>query len=48
MNTTKLKFEQVFLIKNNFAYILTYTATEATFDQYAQKVNEMATTLEIN
>ncbi|MFA7298767.1 MAG: PsbP-related protein [Candidatus Absconditabacterales bacterium] len=47
MNNTKLQFEQVFLIKNKIAYIITYTATEDTFDQYIKKVNEMIITLEI-
>jgi hypothetical protein len=28
-------------------YIITYTATEDTFDQYSKKVDEMITTLEI-
>lgn len=45
--STKLKWEQVYLIKNKSVYILTYTATAATFDEYAQKINEMVATLEI-
>jgi len=45
--STKLKWEQVYLIKNKAVYILTYTATEATFDQYTKKINEMVATLEI-
>ena len=45
--TTKLKWEQVYLIKNKAVYIITYTATEGTFDQYAQKFDEMVATLEI-
>ncbi len=45
--TTKLQWEQIYLIKNKAVYIVTYTATEATFSQFAQKVDEMAATLEI-
>jgi len=44
---TQLKREQVYLIKNQAVYILSYTATKATFDDYAQKVDEMVSTLEI-
>ena len=47
INSTKLQFEELLLIKDNFVYIITYTATEATFDQYIQKVDEMIATLEI-
>jgi len=47
MNGTNLEFEQVIIIKGKFAYIITYTATEATFSQYVQKVDEMVATLEI-
>lgn len=46
-NNTKLEFEQIVLIKNKAVYILTYTATEATFKEYAQKIDEMIATLEI-
>lgn len=46
-NSTKLQFEQILLIKDKSVYTFTYTATEATFADYAQKVNEMIATLEI-
>ncbi len=42
-----LKWEQIYLIKNKAVYIITYTATDATFDDFATKVDEMATTLEL-
>jgi hypothetical protein len=45
--TTKLQWEQIYLIKNKTVYIVTYTATEATFNQFNQKIDEMAATLEI-
>jgi len=45
--TTKLQREQIYLIKNKAVYIITYTATEATFNEFAQKIDEMAATLEI-
>ena len=44
---TKLKWEQVYLIKNKAVYIVSYTATTATFADYAQKIDEMVATLEI-
>lgn len=44
---TKLQWEQVYLIKNKAVYIITYTATEATFDEFIQKLDEMIATLEI-
>lgn len=44
---TKLQREQIYLIKNKNVYVLTYTATEDTFNEFAQKVDEMAATLEI-
>ena len=44
---TTLEWEQVYVIKNTVVYILTYTATEATFNQYTQKVDEMVATREI-
>ncbi len=42
-----LEWEQIYLIKDKTVYIITYTATEATFSQYIQKIDEMAATLEI-
>jgi len=44
---TKLQREQVYLIKDTTVYIITYTASEATFNEFAQKVDEMIATLEI-
>lgn len=44
---TNLKIEQLLIIKNNFSYTLTYIATEATFNDYTQKVDEMIATREI-
>jgi hypothetical protein len=43
----KLQFEEVFIIKNTTLYTITYTATEATFNDFAQQVNEMIATFEI-
>lgn len=45
--STNLQWEQIYLIKDKNVYIATYTATEKTFDEFAQKFDEMATTLEI-
>ena len=45
--TTTLEWEQIYVIKNAVVYILTYTATEATFSEYVQKVDEMIATREI-
>ncbi len=45
--TTKLKWEQVYLIKDKAVYIVSYTATTDTFADYAQKIDEMIATLEI-
>lgn len=41
-----VKFEEIFFIKNKTIYIITYTATEETFNDFVQKIDEMATTLE--
>ncbi len=38
----KLQREQVYLIKNKVVYIITYTATEDTFDEY---INDVETTI---
>lgn len=45
--TTQLKWEQVYLIKDKAVYIITYTATAATFNDFVQKIDEMVSTLEI-
>ncbi len=45
--TTTLEWEQIYVIKNAVVYILTYTATEATFSEYTQKVDEIVATREI-
>lgn len=47
MNDTKLQFEQIFIIKDGFVYIITYTATEATFGEYVQDLNDMIASFEI-
>jgi hypothetical protein len=43
----KLQFEEVYVVKGKTRYIITYTATETTFNEFAQKVDEMVTTFEI-
>jgi hypothetical protein len=40
----KLKWQQVFVIKDTTAYIINYTATADTFDQYIADVNAMVKT----
>jgi hypothetical protein len=35
------------LIKNKAVYIVTYTATEATFSEFVKQLDEMIATLEI-
>ena len=45
--TTKLQWEQIYLIKNKAVYIITYTATEGTFDQFTQQLDELLATLTI-
>ena len=37
----KLKWMQVYTIKNNRAYILTYTAQEASFNKYKEYAQKM-------
>lgn len=46
-NDTKIQSEQILLIKDKMLYTITYTATEATFNEYAQNFDEMVATLEI-
>lgn len=41
------QFEQVLIIKDSSAYIITYTATEATFNDYIQDVDAMITSFSI-
>lgn len=43
----KLQWEQIYLIKNQAAYIITYTATATTFKDFSQKIDQMLATLEI-
>ncbi len=43
----KLQFEEVYIVKGKTRYIITYTATEATFDQFAKNVDEIIATFEI-
>ncbi len=42
----KLQREQVYLIKNKVVYIITYTATEDTFDEYIKDVDTTIRSLE--
>lgn len=37
MNDTKLKFKQVYILKNNTFYILTFTALEDTYEDFITK-----------
>jgi len=43
----KLQWEQVYLIKNKVVYIITYTATEDTFDEYIKDVETTIGSLEL-
>jgi len=43
----KLQRAQIYLIKNKIAYTITYTATEDTFHEFIQKIDEMVATFEI-
>ena len=43
----KLKFEEVYVVKGNTRYIITYTATEGTFNEFAKNVDEIIATFEI-
>jgi hypothetical protein len=43
----KLQFEEIFIIKHTTLYTITYTATEATFNDFAKQVDEMIATFEI-
>ncbi len=45
---TKLQREQIYLIKDNYVYIITYTATQDTFGEFTEQIDEMAATLKIN
>lgn len=47
VNSNNLKFEEVMIIKGKMVYVITYTALESTFDQFAQKFDEMVATFEI-
>lgn len=46
-NGIELKWQQVSYIANQSIYVLTYTATSTTFDEYIEEVNAMVATLEI-
>ncbi|MEI7919823.1 MAG: hypothetical protein WCH65_06750 [bacterium] len=39
--------EQVYFIKDNASYVVTYTAPATTFDQFAQTMDAMIATFEI-
>lgn len=43
-----LKFKQYFFVKNEKAYILTFTALQTTFDDYVKKGTEILDTFKIN
>ena len=43
----KLQFEEVYMVKDNTWYIITYTATKATFDEFVKNVDEIIATFEI-
>lgn len=43
----KLQWAQVYLIKNKVVYIITYTATEDTFNEFIKNVDDMVATLEL-
>lgn len=38
---SKLQLQQVYIIKNNAVYIITYTATQKTFDDFVQTADNM-------
>jgi len=42
-----LKWEQIYLIKDNAVYITTYTATQETFWEFIEEVDAMVSTLEV-
>lgn len=46
-NGIELKWQQVSYISNQSIYVLTYTATSTTFDEYIEEVNAMVATLEV-
>lgn len=46
-NGIELKWQQLSYIYNQSIYVLTYTATSTTFDEYIDAVNAMVATLEI-
>lgn len=46
-NDIELKWQQISYIYEQSIYIITYTATAATFDEYLDQVNDMIATLDI-
>jgi hypothetical protein len=44
---TKLQQETIYIIKDKIVYIITYTALQSTFDEFAQTIDEMISTFEI-
>lgn len=47
-NGVMLKFKQYILISDGTAYILTFTSTEAEFDEYVNKATDILDTFKIN
>ncbi len=46
-NDITIQYMSIYLIKNTTLYTITYTATESTFNEFLQKAEEMAATLEV-
>ena len=46
-NDIQLKWQQMSYIHEQSIYVITYTATAATFDEYLDQVNDMIATLDI-
>ncbi len=42
-----IQWKETYIIKEKTLYVITYTATVDTYEQYAEKVDEIITTLEI-
>ncbi len=45
---TSLEWKQFIFIQDNAVYTLSYTATEASFDDYAQIVDDIVATLQFS
>ncbi len=46
-NYIALKIKQVYLIKNNNAYLITYTAKKESFDTFLNSANEVLETFKV-